>query len=121
MKKTIYLSCGFISFSLGIIGSFLPIVPTTPFILLAAFFFSKSSDRWYQWLISLPRFGKSIQDYNEYNVISIKAKITCFISITSVIGYFCFLTEHIMEFKIGLTIILIVVLSYVLTRPSIKP
>jgi uncharacterized membrane protein YbaN (DUF454 family) len=61
---------------LGIIGIFLPILPTTPFLLLAAWCYSRSSKRYYNWLISNKRFGKYIKDYREGRGIPIKAKIT---------------------------------------------
>lgn len=109
---------GIVSLILGIIGVALPVLPTTPFILLSAFCFSKSSDRFYRWLISIPTFGKSIQDWNEKGSVNRKAKILCLISIISVITYFCFYSDMIFYAKIILPSTLIPVLLYVLTRPE---
>ena len=65
-----------ISFLLGFIGAFLPILPTTPFMILAAYLFSKSSPRMHSWLTSLPYFGNAIIDWENNRVIRPRAKIT---------------------------------------------
>ena len=120
MHKKLYILLGFLSLGLGVLGSVLPILPTTPFILLSAYLFSKSSEKWYKWLISLPKFGKNIEDWNEHGVISKKAKVTCLISVSLVIIWINIgLVIHLYA-KILLTITLISVLTYVCTRPSTK-
>ena len=75
IKKSIYLIFGFVALILGFIGIFLPILPTTPFLILAAFFFSRSSDRLYRWLLSRPKVGPAIKEWELYRVIRKKAKI----------------------------------------------
>jgi uncharacterized membrane protein YbaN (DUF454 family) len=65
------------SFGLGIIGAFLPIIPTTPFLILSAFLFSKSSPRFHAWLLSLPVAGEGIRDWQKNRVIRPKAKVLC--------------------------------------------
>ena len=107
---------GIISLCLGLIGAVLPVLPTTPFILLSAYCFSKSSDRFYNWLINIPAFGKSIQNWNEKGSISRRAKVLCFISISGVIIYFCFFSNMVLFAKIILPSTLIPVLIFVLTR-----
>ena len=52
IKKFIYISVGLISFALGAIGVVLPVLPTTPFLLLASFCFAKGSDRFNTWFIN---------------------------------------------------------------------
>ena len=118
MHKKVLLTLGFISLGLGIVGSILPLLPTTPFLLLSAYFFSKSSKRWYNWLISLPKFGESIKNYNENGVIRLKAKIFCFISIVGVITWITAFTNYSHVIKTIIPITLTLVLFYVLTRPS---
>ena len=75
MKKTIFVTLGLICFALGIIGVFLPILPTTPFLLLAAALFAKSSDRLYNWLINHKVFGEYIRSFREDKAIPLKGKI----------------------------------------------
>lgn len=66
---------GFLSLSAGVIGIVLPLLPTTPFILLAAYFFAKSSKRLYNFLLTHKIFGPIIIDYSQKKAISIKTKI----------------------------------------------
>ena len=72
--RPLFLSGGFLSLGLGYIGIFLPILPTTPFMLLAAFCFSKSSPKLHSWLLSRPRIGPAIVDWEQSRVIRRKAK-----------------------------------------------
>lgn len=68
------LSLGWLSVALGVIGIFLPILPTTPFLLLAAACFVRSSKRFYLWLVLHPRLGPWVRDYLEGQGIPRKAK-----------------------------------------------
>lgn len=75
MKKTLLIISGSISFVLGIIGIFLPIIPTTPFLLLAAALFAKSSEKLYYWLMNHKVFGEYIRNFREDKAIPLKGKI----------------------------------------------
>ncbi len=65
---------GLIALALGILGIFLPLLPTTPFVLLAAFCFSKGSQRLHDWLLAHPRLGPPIAEWRDHGAISRKAK-----------------------------------------------
>ena len=73
--RLIYLILGWIFFSLGLLGALLPVVPATPFMLLAAWAFSKSSRRFEQWLLNNKYFGPSIVQFRAHRVIPLQAKI----------------------------------------------
>jgi len=73
--KAIYIIIGSVSLALGTLGIFLPVLPTTPFLLLTAYFYLRSSERLYHWLLHHKVFGKYIHDYIKYRSIPLKTKI----------------------------------------------
>lgn len=75
MLKKILLTLGIISLGLGVLGVFLPLLPTTPFVLLSAYLFAKSSEKFHQRLMNHRIFGQLIRDYNEDKSIPLHAKI----------------------------------------------
>ena len=66
---------GWLNIGLGTVGIFIPGLPTTVFLLIALWAFSKSSERFHLWLWNHPRFGKSLQNWHQHRVIPLKAKI----------------------------------------------
>ena len=75
MKRHFYLVAGWASLGLGAIGAVLPLLPTVPFIILAAFCFARSSPRLETWLLSHPHFGHHIVAWREKGAISRKGKV----------------------------------------------
>ena len=71
----ILLILGTISLVLGIIGIFAPLLPTTPFLLLTAFLYLKSSPKAYAWLMRQKHLGSYIRNYQENKMIPLKAKV----------------------------------------------
>lgn len=69
------LAIGWLSVVLGVVGIFLPLLPTTPFLLLSAACFARSSDRFYMWLVEHPRLGQYIIGYLDGSGLPLKAKI----------------------------------------------
>ena len=72
--KWFYNICGSLCVGLGFVGLFLPLLPTTPFLLLAAFFFSKGSARLHRWLMEHRTMGPIIKDWNQNRVIRPRVK-----------------------------------------------
>ena len=85
------LVVGWLSVALGVIGIFLPVLPTTPFLLLAAACFVRSSRRFYDWLVTHPRLGPWFRDYLEGNGVPLKAKIYTITTMWLSIGVSCWL------------------------------
>ena len=74
MMRPVWAGLGLIFVGLGVIGLFLPLLPTTPFMLLAAGCFAKSSPRLHGWLLNHRLFGPAIRDWRDHRAISPKAK-----------------------------------------------
>ena len=87
LRKWILITIGIIAVGLGVIGVFVPLLPTTPFLLLAAACFIRSSERLYTWLIHHKLFGNYIRYYREHRAITLWAKIVTLVVLWSVIGY----------------------------------
>ncbi|WP_339528636.1 YbaN family protein [Pseudomonas mucidolens] len=85
------LAIGWLSVVLGVIGIFLPVLPTTPFLLLAAACFARSSPRFYAWLVQHPRLGPWIRDYLDGNGIPLKGKAYAIGLMWLSIGVSCYL------------------------------
>lgn len=79
-RRTLWGLAGMISLLLGLIGIPLPLLPTTPFLLLAAFCFSQSSERLHKWLMSHPKLSPPIKDWQLHGAISMKAKYMAAVS-----------------------------------------
>ena len=89
--RTLLLAIGWLSVTLGIIGIFLPVLPTTPFLLLAAACFARSSRRFYLWLVEHPRLGPWVRDYLDGNGIPLKGKVYAIGLMWLSIGLSCYL------------------------------
>ncbi len=74
MKRQLYLIAGCTALALGVIGIPLPLLPTVPFLILAAFCFARSSPRLENWIITHPQYGPPIVAWRENGIVSRKAK-----------------------------------------------
>ncbi len=74
LLRALFAFLGLTFFALGILGIFLPLLPTTPFMLLSAYLFLQSSNRLYSWLINHKVFGRYIRDYIEKRSIPKRVK-----------------------------------------------
>ena len=73
-RRALWFTCGAIAMLLGLIGLFLPLLPTVPFLLLAAMCFSRSSRRCERWLLDHPRFGPPLRNWREHRAVSLGVK-----------------------------------------------
>jgi uncharacterized membrane protein YbaN (DUF454 family) len=85
--KVIFIITGTVCLILGIIGIFLPLVPTTPFLLLSAAAYFKGSTRLYNRLLNQKHLGPYIRNFREHRAIPLRAKIYAIALLWSTIGY----------------------------------
>lgn len=117
MRKYILITLGFISIFLGILGALLPILPTAPFIILAAFFFSKGSPKIHDWLMARPYLGPMVKQWREHGCISLRAKIMATILMMGTVVSTSILLRDKWWFVAIIVLIIISVLSFIWRTP----
>lgn len=90
-KRTIFLIVGLISLSLGTIGIAIPVLPTVPFYLLAAFCFSQSSQKLHDWFLSTELYKKHLDSYVKGEGMTKPTKIRIIITVTLLMGFGIFM------------------------------
>ncbi|MFC1559277.1 YbaN family protein [Gemmatimonadota bacterium] len=90
MRKGLLSICGVLAVVLATLGIVLPLLPTTPFLLLAAACFIRSSDRLYRWLIAHKWFGPYIRNYREHRALTLRAKIMTVVLLWITLGFTIF-------------------------------
>ena len=117
MSKVLLLTLGWICVGLGFIGIFVPGLPTTIFLIIALWAFTKSSKRLRNWLLNHKRFGPILRNWQEHRVVPLRAKILMVILQISVVIIVQYTFDNLV-ISFGLAVILILVASYVLSLPS---
>ncbi|MFT6067689.1 MAG: uncharacterized membrane protein YbaN (DUF454 family) [Bacteriovoracaceae bacterium] len=116
--KALWISLGIICLILGFIGVFLPLLPTTPFALLAAFCFSKGSDDLHRWLLETKMFGPLIKDWEDHGVIRLRIKKISTLMISLLFGYTLIFVKVFLWIKLIVSLTGLLVLWFIWTRPS---
>ena len=115
--RLIWTIGGLAALVMGVIGIFLPLWPTVPFLLLATFCFARGSERLHNWLVSHPKLGPGIRDWQQHGAISRKAKIAAMVaigvtfSLSLILGVKTYVLV-IQAFVLGAVVI------FILTRPD---
>lgn len=120
MKKGFFVTIGLLSLGLGILGMALPILPTTPFLLLSAAMFMRSSERLTTWLFNHKVFGAQVRNYFEHKAVDKRSKILAMALLWPTILISAWMIERVW-FKVALILIAIAVSAHVLslkTAPS---
>ncbi len=116
--KAALVAAGWIALIVGIIGAFLPILPTTPFVILAAFFFSKGSIRLHRWLVNARFMGPMIVDWESHGVIRLRAKLMATAAIVVLFTYTLGFVPVALWIKGIVAAIGVAVLLFIWSRPS---
>ncbi len=118
MMRTVFLAAGLGFVGLGFVGLFLPVLPTTPFLLLAVGCFSRSSERLENWLLDHPTFGPTLRGWRERGAIPARAKLAALAGMA--VGFTLFLvgSEPGPLAIAAVALLMASGLAYVFTRPS---
>ena len=107
MKKVIFIILGLIMLGIGIVGMIVPVLPTTIFLILAAYFFAHGSDKLHSWIINHKTFGPIITNFSKYRGITISDRKKAMITIWLAIGVSIVLTQSLF---IGSILIVVAIL-----------
>ncbi|OQB36833.1 MAG: Inner membrane protein YbaN [Candidatus Latescibacteria bacterium ADurb.Bin168] len=114
LLRWLFLTAGMLSVTLGFVGIFVPILPTTPFLLLAAACFLRSSDRLYHWLMFHRVFGPYLRNYRKHRALSLRVKVITTIGIWASIGYAVLFAVESIALRIALLLVACAVNAHVL-------
>ena len=120
MKRTILISLGWLCVGLGFVGVFVPGIPTTIFLIIALWAFTKSSKKLRHWLLNHKRFGPILSNWQEHKVVPRRAKILMVVLMSLAVILFYYSSQSLI-LTIGLIIILVSVAIYVISLPSKIP
>jgi uncharacterized membrane protein YbaN (DUF454 family) len=118
--RSIYMLAGLLMTALGIVGAFLPLLPTTPFLLVAVWCFSRSSPRLEHWLLNHRTFGPSLQNWQREGAISARAKTAAICLIVASYGFFYYRTQPSLLLAVVVGLILSGSVLFISTRPLPK-
>lgn len=117
LLRLFWIALGCLAIGLGVLGIFLPLLPTTVFLLIAAFCFARSSPRLHDWLVEHPTLGPPITNWREYRAISQRAKVLAVSTMVVVLvaGLVFGLSAWLLTLQ---AVVLAAVALFIVTRPS---
>ncbi len=116
--RWLYFGLGMVSLAVGLVGMVLPLIPTTGPVLLAAFFFARSSERFHRWLTSHPRFGPLIRDYQAGLGIPMRAKVTAVAMIALTFGLSLTFVVTSPALRVTLVLLAVAIVAFIVSRPT---
>ncbi|KAE9625618.1 YbaN family protein [Aeromonas veronii] len=120
MKRWCLMALGWLAFATGIVGIVLPLLPTTPFMLLAAALFARSSPRFHRWLLTHSWFGPPIVDWQQYRGIRRQARRRAIIFILLTFSV-SLAVVPLLWVKGLLVIIMVILLTWLMRLPVLEP
>ncbi len=119
-KRILFIVAGTICLGLGALGIILPLLPTTPFLLLTAACYMRGSDRMYQWLLNNKWFGTYIRNYREGKGIPLRGKISALVLLWTTISFTAIFIISIGVIRVTLFIIAAIVSIYLIRLPTLE-
>ncbi|MBF0267815.1 MAG: YbaN family protein [Alphaproteobacteria bacterium] len=121
LLRALFLALGFVCVALGLLGAVLPVLPTTPFMILALWCFARSSQRFHRWLLNHKMFGPSLQKWERHRVIPLAAKIASIVAMTASMVYVVFFSQAPWYAMAGMGLAVAYAAWYILSKPSRIP
>lgn len=115
--RILLIAGGLVSVGLGIAGAFLPLLPTTPFLLLAAYLFARSSPSLHGWLLNHSMLGPIIVNWERYGVIPLRAKVLALLLLAWSLAFSVWMDFHVAVLAVQ-GVVCGGVAVFLLTRPS---
>ena len=115
--STVWLAVGFLSIGLGVVGVILPLLPATPFLLLSAYAFARSSPRLHRWLIQHSQFGPMIRNWRLYGAIHRRTKIVAFTAMIFTLIITWMIGAPLWAFAVQV-VVLLGAAAFIATRPE---
>ena len=119
--RPLYFLLGWCFFGLGAVGAVVPGLPTTPFMLLALWAFSKSSQRLHDWLYAHPVFGPPLQQWRSHRVIPARAKLLAVATMAVSLVYLAMFTDVNVWIKVSIALVMLYGAAFILGKPSRVP
>ncbi|WP_309645897.1 YbaN family protein [Phenylobacterium sp.] len=120
MARTLFLVLGLVFTALGVVGAFVPLLPTTVFLILAAGCFAKSSPRLEAWLLNHARFGPTLRAWRENGAISRSAKAMACGGMALGFGVFILTAQPRPWLAVAVAVALGACAAFVVSRPSVS-
>ena len=114
-KKYFYITLGFIALGLGLIGVILPILPTTPFLLVTSFCFAKGSERFHTWFINTNIYKKHLESFVKERAMTLKQKVVLLSFVNFMLAFPLILVD-VLPMRITIIVLLIIKLYYFIFR-----
>ncbi|MBT8070895.1 MAG: YbaN family protein [Gammaproteobacteria bacterium] len=121
LTRPLFFALGWLFFALGFVGVFLPVLPTTPLMLLALWCFSRSSARFHNWLYTHRVFGPPLQQWEQHRVIPRVAKVFAVAFMTASLVYVYGFLVTPTWLKVLMTVTMAYGFWFILSKPSVAP
>ena len=115
IKKYFYITLGFIALGLGLIGVILPILPTTPFLLLTSFCFAKGSERFHVWFTNTNIYKKHLESFVKERAMTLKQKVVLLSFVNFMLAFPLILVD-VLPMRITIIVLIIIKLYYFIFR-----
>ncbi len=116
--RAVLVILGFLALAVGIVGAFLPLIPTVDLVLLAAFLFSRSSERFDRWLATNRFFGGIVRDWRSGRGFTVRSKVVATVGIVTTFSLSIWWSHETTVLRVALGLLGLGIVWYVLSQPT---